>query len=112
MLNLFSNAIKFTRKNGQIVILVELLNTDGKQFVRLSVKDDGIGIEEENKSKIFKLFGSIKDQKRQINTKGVGLGLVICQMIVKKFNGEIDFVSKYNEGSTFYYSFELEKMNA
>jgi signal transduction histidine kinase len=64
LLNLFSNAIKFTNKNGHIVILVELKNKDGKQFLRLSVKDDGLGIQEENKGKIFKLFGSIKDKTR------------------------------------------------
>jgi len=57
---------------------------------------------------MFKLFSSIKDQKRKINIHGIGLGLVICQMIVKKFNGTIDFVSEFNKGSTFYYTFELE----
>jgi hypothetical protein len=43
--------------------------------------------------------------------EGIGLGLVICKMIVKKFNGKINFVSKYKEGSTFFYSFELEEIN-
>ena len=41
------------------------------------------------------MFGSIKDEKKKINTKGIGLGLVISQKIVKKFDGEIDFYSKY-----------------
>lgn len=41
------------------------------------------------------MFGSIKDQKRKINTNGIGLGLVISKMLVTKFDGEIDFQSKY-----------------
>lgn len=43
--------------------------------------------------------------------QGIGLGLVISQMIVKKFNGQIDFLSKYKKGSTFFFNFELEKVN-
>jgi signal transduction histidine kinase len=45
--------------------------------LRLAVMDTGIGIKKKNKKKLFKLFGSIKDEKKQINTKGIGLGLVI-----------------------------------
>jgi len=58
---------------------------------------------------MFKLFGSIKDKKRKINMEGIGLGLVICQMIVKKFNGSINFVSEHLKGSIFYFTFELEE---
>jgi signal transduction histidine kinase len=110
LLNFFSNAIKFTNKHGNIVILVELKQAEGRQFLRVSVKDDGVGIKEENKCHIFKLFGSIKDKKHKINMQGIGLGLVICKMIVKKFNGSINFLSEYGHGSTFYFSFELEQM--
>ena len=45
------------------------------------------------------LFGSIKDEKKQLNTIGIGLGLVISKMIVNKFDGVIGFDSKFNEGS-------------
>ena len=71
----------------------------------ISVTDSGIGIEEKDKDKIFQLFGSIKDQKKQINTQGIGLGLVISKLLVHKFNGEINFMSKHKNGSTFYFSF-------
>jgi len=74
-------------------------------FLRVSVIDTGLGIKEEDKDKLFKLFGSIKNEQKKINTKGIGLGLVICRLIVNKFNGVIDFFSTYGEGSTFFYTF-------
>jgi signal transduction histidine kinase len=61
---------------------------------------------------MFKMFGTIKDTKRGINTKGIGLGLVISKLIVEKFNGEINFFSKYKKGTTFFYTFEIEKANS
>ena len=75
------------------------------QYVRISVTDNGLGIKPQDQDKLFKLFGSIKDEKKKINTKGIGLGLVISRLIVSKFNGYMDFVSKYTEGSTFFYTF-------
>lgn len=77
-------------------------------MIQLSVRDNGLGVREEDKSKLFNIFSSIKDPKRNINTKGIGLGLVICKMIVEQFKGRIDFRSVYNRGSTFFYQFELE----
>ena len=65
-----------------------------------------MGIKDEDKGNIFKLFGSIKDKKNKINVGGIGLGLVISKMIVNKFNGQIDFTSLYKKGTTFYFSFE------
>jgi len=53
----------------------------------------------------------VKDEKKKINTQGIGLGLVISKLIVKKFNGIIDFISKYKQGSTFFFTFELESLN-
>jgi signal transduction histidine kinase len=59
------------------------------------VKDTGIGIKSEDQDKLFLLFGSIKSEEKNLNTKGIGLGLVISKLIVEKFNGYIDFISKY-----------------
>jgi signal transduction histidine kinase len=70
----------------------------------VSITDSGIGIKKKNQDKIFKMFGSIKDEKKKINTNGIGLGLVISKLIVNKFGGIIDFVSKYHRGSTFFYT--------
>lgn len=93
------------------MILVEKLyqqNEEDKRKLRISVIDSGIGIKDEDKEKIFKLFGSIKDEKKNVNTKGIGLGLVISKMIVLKFNGTIDFISNWKKGSNFFYTFEME----
>ena len=54
------------------------------------------------------MFGSIKDEEKKLNLKGIGLGLVISKLIVEKFEGYIDFVSKYQQGSTFFYTFRVE----
>ena len=52
------------------------------------------------------MFGTIKDTK--VNTQGIGLGLVISKLIVEKFNGEINFTSTEGEGSTFFFTFEID----
>ena len=70
--------------------------------------DTGIGIEAKNTDKLFKLFGSVKDHSKGINTEGIGLGLVISKLIVEKFNGTIDFTTEYMHGSTFFFTFELD----
>lgn len=58
----------------------------------MSVQDSGIGIKENDKKKLFQLFGFVKDTQ-QLNKNGVGLGLVISEQIVSKYNGEISFNS-------------------
>ena len=77
LLNLYSNAIKFTDRNGLIVIIIEktksmlsglTINEEKGDKILISVSDSGIGIEEANQNKLFKLFGSIKDKKKKINT--------------------------------------------
>ena len=77
----------------------------------MSVIDNGIGIKKKNQKRLFKMFGSIKDEKKKINTKGIGLGLVISQKIVKKFDGEIDYYSKYKLGTTFFFTFKTEEFD-
>ena len=55
------------------------------------------------------MFGCIKDVKNNINTGGIGLGLVICKLITNTFGGEINFKSKYKKGSTFEFTFEIDE---
>ena len=93
MINLYSNAIKFTDRNGTVMILVEKIHKLPKDILVVSVVDTGMGIKMKDQDKLFKLFGSIKNQKKNINTQCIGLGLVISKIIVEKFNGKIDFIS-------------------
>ena len=79
-------------------------------MLRVSVSDNGLGIKKKNQDKLFKMFGTVKDAKKGINMNGIGLGLVICKQIVEKFNGVINYYSKYNRGTTFFFTFELNEV--
>ena len=70
-----------------------------------------MGIKEVDQNKLFKMFGSIKNEQKKINIQGIGLGLVISKLIVEKFNGKIDFISKYKKGTTFFFSIQLESVD-
>lgn len=56
------------------------------------------------------MFGTFKDVERGINVNGIGLGLVISKLIAEKFNGNINFFSKENKGSTFFFTFEINPL--
>ena len=58
LLSLQSNAIKFTQK-GQVLIIVEIVELEQDKFLKISVKDTGIGIAKQDQDKLFKLFGFI-----------------------------------------------------
>jgi len=108
LINLVSNALKFTF-SGNITICVseDLENTDHLKF---SVLDTGIGIKKEQQSKLFKLYTKL-DDKEGMNKNGVGLGLTICNSIVKLLsdveNNRIVVKSEYGFGSSF--SFSIHK---
>ena len=76
--------------------------------MKVSVKDSGCGIKPQDRDKLFKLFGTIESTRKKVNTKGIGLGLVISKMIVEQFDGKIDFTSKVGEGSDFFFTFKFE----
>lgn len=100
--NLLSNAVKFT-KNGEVEVKVEYSPLeDLKADLRFSVRDTGIGISEEQKSKLFKAF-SQADSSTTRNFGGTGLGLVISDLIAKEMNSKINFESTFGEGSVFYF---------
>ena len=79
-------------------------------MLKFSVKDTGIGIKKKHHKKLFKMFVSIRNIRKKINTHGIGLGLLISKMIVNKFHGRIEFESKYKRGSTFWFTFEEEQI--
>ncbi len=93
-INLISNAIKFTRNGGTITVTAE--QRDG--IITVSVKDDGIGMSEETKSRIFEKFYQADTSH---SGKGNGIGLNIAHRIVTLARGEIQVESKLGEGSEF-----------
>jgi signal transduction histidine kinase len=111
-LNLYSNAIKFTECNGKVYIsIVKKSDSQGNETLTIQVTDNGVGIQRKDYNNLFKLFSSIRDERRKINMNGIGLGLVISKLIVSKFNGVIDFFSKFKHGSTFFFTFEIYKIS-
>jgi len=105
LLGIQSNAIKFTEEGG-VQIKVKIIESKGHKYLEISVIDTGIGIKYEDQDKLFKLFGFLQDSK-ELNTKGIGLGLVISDQIVTEFGGKVTFVSEPDVGSTFKFTFRL-----
>lgn len=106
LLNLQSNALKFTEK-GFVRIEVEIVETNLDHFLKVSIIDSGIGIKEQDKHKLFKLFGFVKDTTN-LNANGIGLGLMISDMIVSKYDGKITFDSTEGQGSTFTFTIKIQ----
>ncbi len=101
--NLLSNAIKYTPPRGKIEIKTELK----EELVVVSVKDNGIGFNEDQKKKLFQQFGKIEryGQGLDLEIDGTGLGLFISKRIVESHGGKIWMESEgKNMGSTFYFS--------
>ncbi len=96
MYNLLDNALKYSK--GSPRIRVEIL--DHSQYLELKVTDNGVGIANEYKSKIFEQFFRIPAGDRH-NTKGYGLGLSYVNHIVKRHQGFIELNSELGKGSTF-----------
>ena len=94
LINLISNAIKFTEKEGEIVINTYKEDDNAK----IMIKDNGIGMSEETKKKIFDNYyqGDTSHSK-----EGYGLGLSIVKRIISLLEGNIEVDSTLNEGSTF-----------
>lgn len=95
--NLISNAIKFTYQGGEILIRSNLL----PKFVDIEIKDNGIGISQENIQKLFKVNQQVVNQGTD-KEKGTGLGLILCKEFIEKNNGKIWVESKLGTGSSFH----------
>lgn len=115
MSNLISNAIKFTNENGNIVVKVEnikladvdktkLLGYENpvfyENYIKISVKDSGIGIAEEDQKKVFDQFQQIENSLNRKNG-GTGLGLPIAKQLIEAHKGFIWVESEINRGTTF-----------
>lgn len=94
--NIIDNAIKYT-PNGKLIHLL-LKKIDDNAVI--SIKDQGKGLSEEDKIKIFDRFYRV-DPSRSRGTGGAGLGLCICKNIIELHNGKIEVESQLGVGSTF-----------
>ncbi len=98
--NLVSNANKYTPAGGTIVVSADVWSSNGKDYVRWSVKDNGIGMKPEELNRLFtKYFRANNTAVRSV--QGTGLGLVITRSIVEMHGGQVMVESEYQKGSTF-----------
>ena len=99
LLNLLSNAIKYSPHCN----LLQVTGQIHKDYCRIAIQDNGIGISFEEQTKIFERFYRVRNQTT-LAVRGTGLGLPICQEIVAAHKGEIWLQSQPNVGSTFYFT--------
>ena len=111
LINLLSNALKFTPEGGVINVFLDQEDSPkGDNYVRchFRVKDNGVGMTEEFQKKIFDTF--TREEKAQIDKiEGTGLGMAITKAIVDTMNGTIEVKSAPGKGSEFHIVLDLEK---
>ena len=107
ILNLLSNAIKFTKTGGVHVGLRLETQTERQTVLRFEIKDTGIGISPEGQEKLFTPFTQA-DSSTTRRFGGTGLGLAISRRLIESMGGQISFTSVVGEGSTFFFTVQLE----
>gem|GEM_PF-4910647 len=106
LLNLINNAIKFT-ETGEVSLHVSMISSDAEQVqLCLAVRDTGIGIAPNQRSRLFKSFSQI-DSAGSRKYGGMGLGLAISRRLARMMGGDIDFESRVGRGSVFRFTVAL-----
>ena len=107
LLNLVTNALKFTDK-GDIVVSIELIEqTTNRVMLKFSVQDTGIGLSNKQTKILFKAFSQADTSTTRVYG-GTGLGLSISNRLTELMGGEIGVESELNKGSTFWFTADLE----
>ena len=102
MTNLIDNASKYSEEGSTVTISTE----EKRENIIIKVKDEGVGIKEEDFDKLFKKFSRLENHLTS-KTQGNGLGLYITKQIVESMQGDISLTSKEKEGTTFIVSFPI-----
>ncbi len=108
LLNLVSNAIKFTQEGTVDITCRVILNTPGRQKVQVNITDTGIGMDEEFAKKLFEKFTQ-EDNSIMRKYGGTGLGMSICKALIDLMEGQIVVTSKKGGGTTVSFIIEMEK---
>lgn len=106
ILNLLSNAFKFTEIGNIMLIVSILLEEDKMGYIKFEIRDTGIGISHENQQKLFKPFEQV-DNSTTKKYVGTGLGLSICKNLVNIMGGNIGLISKENVGTNVWFTIPL-----
>ena len=107
ILNLLSNAAKYNRPGGKVIITCETID-DG--FHRLTIADTGKGIPDHKKDRLFEAFSRLGAEATEI--EGTGIGLALTKSIIEAMGGRIGFFSVVDEGSRFWLDFPLSNEKA
>lgn len=102
--NLIDNAIKFT-ESGFVRLTIKKMESS----LQFAVSDSGIGIPVENQPTVFEKFQQVDSSSTKKRYHGTGLGLTICKNFIEMMKGTIWLESKVGQGSTFYFTLELEE---
>lgn len=106
VMNLLSNAVKFTPENGSVALRAQVERVQGEQYtLRISVRDSGIGIADEQKPRLFKVF-SQADSSISRKFGGTGLGLAISKKIINMLGGDVWFENNEEQGTTFIFNMQ------
>jgi len=110
IVNLFNNAVKFTHKGSIIVTMKLEKDFPSSVRVKVCVTDTGIGIPDDKKERLFKVFSQV-DSTTTRKYGGTGLGLSISKNLAEMMGGSIGVESTENKGSLFWFIVELKKQN-
>ena len=108
--NLLTNAVKYSDEGSVTLSVKRIAAIEGSVMLRVSVKDTGIGIKEEDMEKLFEEYQRF-DEKRNRAVEGTGLGLSITRDLLKLMGSRLNVESTYGEGSVFGFDLEQEVVN-
>ncbi len=111
IINLISNAIKFTNAGGEIDVEIKKLpaETKNKAKIQFSVKDNGIGMTPDQQEKVFEAFGQA-DSSITRKYGGTGLGLTISSQYIEKMGGQMELESEQGKGTCFFFTLEFDEL--
>lgn len=100
IINILSNAVKYTEKGGVIMLMDAVSRSDEDIEIKVTVKDSGIGMRQEEMSKLFTAFERL-DEGRNRHVEGTGLGMSIVVRLLELMGSKLEVESEYGKGSTF-----------
>lgn len=103
IVNLLTNASKYTPHNGTITLQAEKTRQNDSDWVKFSVTDTGQGVPSDKIHLIFEMFGQLEARSSGI-ARSSGLGLTFCKMAIEGHGGNIDVVSEFGKGCTFFFT--------